>query len=104
MMLLVAADGLTLSILHSHRLVVSTCVPVLQYYSTTVPQYYSTSTTVPQYYGTTVPQYQYHSSRAGLYYEEAFKAITMLGQNKYKKRTFSTKLVFYKTTQTQSGM
>lgn len=86
MMLLVAADCLTLSILHSHRLVVSTCVPVLQYY------------------GTTVPQYQYHSSRAGLYYEEAFKAITMLGQNKYKKRTFSTKLVFYKTTQTQSGM
>lgn len=78
MMLLVAADCLTLSILHSHRLVVSTCVPVLQY--------------------------QYHSSRAGLYYEEAFKAITMLGQNKYKKRTFSTKLVFYKTTQTQSGM
>lgn len=94
MMLLVAADCLTLSILHSHRLVVSTCVPVLQYYSTTVPQYY----------GTTVLQYQYHSSRAGLYYEEAFKAITMLGQNKYKKRTFSTKLVFYKTTQTQSGM
>lgn len=88
MMLLVAADCLTLSILHSHRLVVSTCVPVLQY----------------QYYSTTVPQYQYHSSRAGLYYEEAFKAITMLGQNKYKKRTFSTKLVFYKTTQTQSGM
>lgn len=88
MMLLVAADCLTLSILHSHRLVVSTCVPVLQYYSTTVP----------------VLQYQYHSSRAGLYYEEAFKAITMLGQNKYKKRTFSTKLVFYKTTQTQSGM
>lgn len=86
MMLLVAADCLTLSILHSHRLVVSTCVPVLQY----------------QYYSTTVPQY--HSSRAGLYYEEAFKAITMLGQNKYKKRTFSTKLVFYKTTQTQSGM
>lgn len=88
MMLLVAADCLTLSILHSHRLVVSTCVPVLQY----------------QYYSTTVLQYQYHSSRAGLYYEEAFKAITMLGQNKYKKRTFSTKLVFYKTTQTQSGM
>lgn len=86
MMLLVAADCLTLSILHSHRLVVSTCVPVLRYHSTTVLQY------------------QYHSSRAGLYYEEAFKAITMLGQNKYKKRTFSTKLVFYKTTQTQSGM
>lgn len=86
MMLLVAADCLTLSILHSHRLVVSTCVPVLQYHSTTVPVL------------------QYHSSRAGLYYEEAFKAITMLGQNKYKKSTFSTKLVFYKTTETQSGM
>lgn len=88
MMLLVAADCLTLSILHSHRLVVSTCVPVPQYHSTTVP----------------VLQYQYYSSRAGLYYEEAFKAITMLGQNKYKKRTSSTKLVFYKTTETQSGM
>lgn len=53
---------------------------------------------------TTVPVLQYYSSRAGLYYEEAFKAITMLGQNKYKKSTSSTKLVFYKTTPTQSGM
>lgn len=48
MMLLVAADCLTLSILHSHRLVVSTCVPVPQY------QYYSTTVPVPQYQGRTL--------------------------------------------------